>query len=63
MGHYVPKKDFVTKTTLAIEAKKTNTADVQHVVAEYPVQRQMKWRPNRETDLSKHGSYGIAVEM
>ncbi|OBT41074.1 hypothetical protein VE00_10301 [Pseudogymnoascus sp. WSF 3629] len=35
-GHYTPKGDFVTSTTLAIEAKKTNTADVQHVVAEHP---------------------------
>jgi hypothetical protein len=55
--------DFVTSTTLAIEAKKTNTADVQHVVAEHPVRRQIIWRKNRETDLSKHGSYGIAVEV
>lgn len=55
--------DFVTSTTLAIEAKKTTSADVQHVVAEYPVRRQIIWRKNRETDLSKHSSYGIAVEM
>ncbi|OBT60368.1 hypothetical protein VE03_10486 [Pseudogymnoascus sp. 23342-1-I1] len=38
-GHYTPKGDFVTSTTLAIEAKKTNTADVQHVVAKHPVWR------------------------
>ncbi|OBT60263.1 hypothetical protein VE03_10510, partial [Pseudogymnoascus sp. 23342-1-I1] len=62
-GHYTPKGDFVTSTTLAIEAKKTNTADVQHIVAEHPVRRQIVWRKNRETDLSKHGSYGIAVEL
>jgi hypothetical protein len=55
--------DFVTSTTLAIEAKKTNTADVQHVVAEHPVRRQIIWRKNREADLSKHHSYGIAVEI
>ncbi|OAF54303.1 hypothetical protein VC83_06610 [Pseudogymnoascus destructans] len=48
---------------MAIEAKKTATADVQHVMAEFPVRRQIVWRKNRETDLSKHGSYGIAVEV
>ncbi|OBT60051.1 hypothetical protein VE03_10518, partial [Pseudogymnoascus sp. 23342-1-I1] len=36
---------------------------LQHVMAEFPVRRQIVWRKNRETYLSKHGSYGIAVEL
>ncbi|KFY83145.1 hypothetical protein V498_08275, partial [Pseudogymnoascus sp. VKM F-4517 (FW-2822)] len=55
--------DFVTNTTQALEAKKTMTADLRHIEAEYPVARQLRWRPKRETDLARHPSYGIAAEM
>ncbi len=57
------QNDFVTGTTVAIEAKKTATADMRYVEAEHPVRRQIIWRKNRETDLARHPSYGIAVEM
>ncbi|OBT84924.1 hypothetical protein VE02_06637 [Pseudogymnoascus sp. 03VT05] len=61
--HYTPKNDFVTSTTVAIEAKKTATADLRHIKAKHPVRRQLIWRKNRETNLARHPSYGIAVEM
>lgn len=48
---------------MAIEAKKTVTADMQYIMDTFPVRNQITWRGNRETDLAKHTSYGIAVEM
>ncbi|OBT39548.1 hypothetical protein VE00_10659 [Pseudogymnoascus sp. WSF 3629] len=36
-GYYTPKGNFVTSTTLAIKAKKTNTTNVQHVITKHPV--------------------------
>ncbi|KFY31379.1 hypothetical protein V493_01166 [Pseudogymnoascus sp. VKM F-4281 (FW-2241)] len=53
-GHYKPKDNFTTSTTQAIEAKKTATADIQHITSNYPVRNQIIWRKNRETDLSRH---------
>lgn len=48
---------------MAVGAKKMTTADLVHVQAAHPVQRQLVWRPTREKDLALHGSYGLAAEI